>query len=56
MKPPRRVEQLLNLLEEPTALVPALLIWEVANVLPVAVRRQRLSQAERSLGVELLFA
>ena len=37
-------------------LVPALFFWEVANALLMAVRRQRLSQAERVEALQLLEA
>ena len=49
-------EHLLDRLEESTALVPALFFWEMANVLLMAVRRQRLSQAERVEALQLLEA
>ena len=49
-------EQLLDLLQKSTAVVPALFFWEVANVLLMAVRRQRLSQADRVEALQLLEA
>ena len=47
-------DQLLAVLESGLAVVPALFFWEVANVLLMAERRQRLSRAERVEALQLL--
>ena len=47
-------EHLLERLEEGGVWVPALFLWEVANVLLMAERRQRISQAERVEALQLV--
>jgi predicted nucleic acid-binding protein len=49
-------ERVLELLDQGQALVPALFFWEVANVLLMAQRRGRLSQAERVEALQLFEA
>ena len=47
-------EQLLEQLEAGGVWVPGLFLWEVANVLLMAERRQRISQAERAEALQLV--
>jgi predicted nucleic acid-binding protein len=47
-------EQLLQRLEAGGIWVPGLFLWEVANVLLMAERRQRISQAERAEALQLV--
>jgi predicted nucleic acid-binding protein len=47
-------EQLLQRLEAGGVWVPALFLWEVANVLLMAERRQRITQAERMEALQLV--
>ncbi len=47
-------ERTLDLLAEQDALVPALWVYEVANVLTVAERRRRLTEAESAHFLDLL--
>jgi predicted nucleic acid-binding protein len=49
-------DQLLERLAAGGIWVPALFLWEVANVLLMAERRQRLSQAQRSEALQMLEA
>ena len=49
-------DQLLEHLEAGGIWVPALFLWEVANVLLTAERRKRLSQAQRVEALQLLEA
>jgi len=47
-------EQLLEQLEAGGVWVPGLFLWEVANVLLMAERRQRINQAERAEALQLV--